>query len=32
MKLIFERGKEGRGCTLLPACDVPEVSMEVHAR
>lgn len=32
MKLIFERGKEGRGCTLLPACDVPEVSMEVPAR
>ncbi|MDY3249567.1 MAG: aminomethyl-transferring glycine dehydrogenase subunit GcvPB [Candidatus Choladocola sp.] len=25
MKLIFERGKEGQQCTLLPECDVPEV-------
>ena len=25
MKLIFERGKEGQGLTLLPACDVPVV-------
>lgn len=25
MKLIFERGKEGQGCTLLPECDVPEL-------
>ncbi|MBO4292373.1 MAG: aminomethyl-transferring glycine dehydrogenase subunit GcvPB [Lachnospiraceae bacterium] len=24
MKLIFERGSEGRGLSLLPACDVPE--------
>ena len=32
MKLIFERGKEGRGCTLLPACDVPEISMETPVR
>ncbi len=23
MKLIFEEGKEGRGCDLLPVCDVP---------
>ena len=23
MKLIFERGAEGRGLSLLPACDVP---------
>lgn len=32
MKLVFERGKEGRGCTLLPQCDVPEAQMEVPAR
>ena len=25
MKLIFERGAEGRGCSILPPCDVPEV-------
>ena len=25
MKLIFERSQEGRGCSILPACDVPEV-------
>ena len=24
MKLIFERGAEGRRLSLLPACDVPE--------
>jgi len=24
MQLIFEKSKAGRGCTLLPACDVPE--------
>jgi glycine dehydrogenase subunit 2 len=23
MKLIFERSKQGRGCSILPACDVP---------
>ena len=23
MKLIFEKGMEGRGCDLLPVCDVP---------
>lgn len=30
MKLIFERSVEGRGCSLLPECDVPVVmpSME----
>ena len=30
MKLIFERSVEGRGCSLLPGCDVPVVmpSME----
>lgn len=32
MKLIFERGKEGQGCTLLPVCDVPEVTMETPVR
>lgn len=29
MKLIFERGREGRGCTVLPACDVPPVELPV---
>ncbi len=28
MKLIFEKGVEGRGLTLMPACDVPEYSLE----
>ncbi len=28
MKLIFERSSSGRGCTVLPPCDVPIVSME----
>ena len=23
MKLIFEKSKEGRGCSILPPCDVP---------
>jgi len=23
MKLIFEKSKKGRGCSILPACDVP---------
>lgn len=32
MKLIFERGKEGQGCTLLPECDVPEVKIEAPKR
>ena len=27
MKLIFERGAEGRGLSLLPACDVPEACL-----
>ncbi len=33
MKLIFEAGRAGRGCDLLPTCDVPitEVS-ETHTR
>ncbi len=32
MKLIFERGKEGQACTLLPANDVPEVELSVPKR
>ena len=24
MKLIFEKSKRGRGCSILPACDVPQ--------
>jgi len=28
MKLIFERSTEGRGCDLLPTCDVPIVTLE----
>ena len=27
MKLIFELGSEGRGLSLMPACDVPEVKL-----
>lgn len=27
MKLIFEKSKEGRGCSLLPPCDVPETAI-----
>ncbi len=26
LKLIFERGSEGRSLSILPPCDVPEVS------
>lgn len=32
MKLIFERGKEGQGCTLMPAGDVPEVTLSAPKR
>lgn len=32
MKLIFERGKEGQHCTILPACDVPEAVLDVPKR
>ncbi len=32
MKLIFERGTEGQCCTILPECDVPEVSLPVPGR
>ena len=28
MKLIFEKGAPGQRLTLLPACDVPEVSLK----
>lgn len=27
MKLIFERGSEGQSLSLMPACDVPEVTL-----
>ncbi len=27
MKLIFEKGQEGHGLTLLPECDVPKVTL-----
>ncbi|HKL99191.1 MAG TPA: aminomethyl-transferring glycine dehydrogenase subunit GcvPB [Mobilitalea sp.] len=27
MKLIFEEGMEGRGCELLPVCDVPVIKV-----
>ncbi|MCL2478876.1 MAG: aminomethyl-transferring glycine dehydrogenase subunit GcvPB [Treponema sp.] len=28
MKLIFEKGKKGRGCSILPACDVPAAGLQ----
>lgn len=30
MKLIFELGAEGRGLSLMPACDVPEVRLSAE--
>jgi len=27
MKLIFEKSKKGRGCSILPACDVPDAKL-----
>ena len=27
MKLIFEKSKKGRGCSVLPPCDVPEAKL-----
>ena len=27
MTLIFEKGAEGRGLSLMPKCDVPEVQL-----
>ena len=27
MKLIFEKSRPGRGCSILPACDVPEAAL-----
>lgn len=33
MKLLFEKSVPGRGCTLLPPCDVPEAAVaERHQR
>ena len=32
MKLIFERGKEGQACTLMPSCDVPQVTLPAPKR
>lgn len=32
MKLIFERGREGQRCTILPACDVPVAELDVPKR
>lgn len=32
MKLIFEKSVPGRGCSLLPACDVEEVSLPENLR
>lgn len=28
MKLIFEKGTPGRGLSLMPECDVPEVRLD----
>lgn len=27
MELIFEKSREGRGCSILPKCDVPQVTL-----
>lgn len=27
MKLIFEKSRQGRGCSVLPSCDVPAVTL-----
>lgn len=32
MKLIFELGTEGRGLSLMPACDVPEYTPQRSAQ
>lgn len=32
MKLIFERGKEGRCCSLMPECDVPVTELDIPKR
>jgi len=32
MKLILEKGKKGRGCTILPACDVPGAELPERMR
>jgi len=31
MELLFEKSKEGRSCTILPACDVPVAAVEAGA-
>ena len=31
MKLIFEASRQGRGCSLLPACDVPVYALDAAA-
>ncbi|GHV84254.1 putative glycine dehydrogenase (decarboxylating) subunit 2 [Spirochaetia bacterium] len=31
MKLIFEKSKEGRNCSILPKCDVPTVEISAAA-
>ena len=31
MKLIFEKSREGRSCSILPKCDVPEVPISASA-
>lgn len=28
MKLLFEQSRSGRGCSILPPCDVPQVALE----
>lgn len=32
MKLLFEKGTIGRGCSILPSCDVPEVTLQAAMR
>ncbi|MDR1250378.1 MAG: aminomethyl-transferring glycine dehydrogenase subunit GcvPB [Treponema sp.] len=31
MKLLFEKSREGRGCSILPKCDVPQVPIAQSA-
>ena len=32
MKLIFEESREGRGCSILPPCDVPRGIVREYER
>lgn len=32
MELIFERSRAGRGCAVLPPCDVPVVELPQELR